>query len=35
MLLLHHPFNPRLSRGKLFEAENTGDSIRLKNGSAN
>jgi hypothetical protein len=30
MLILHQPFNPRLSRGKLFEMEDTGDSIRIK-----
>jgi hypothetical protein len=30
MLILHQPFNPRLSRGKLIEIEDTGDSIRVK-----
>jgi hypothetical protein len=30
MLVLHHPFDPRLSRAKLYEIEDTGDSIRVK-----
>ena len=30
MLILHHPFNPRLSRGRLYEVEDTGNSIRIK-----
>lgn len=30
MLILHHPFNPRFSRGKLYEVEDTGSSIRIK-----
>ena len=30
MLVLHHPFNPRLSRAKLYQIEDTGESIRLK-----
>lgn len=30
MLILHHPFNPRLSRGRLYEVEDTGNTIRIK-----
>jgi hypothetical protein len=30
MLILHQPFDGRLSRAKLFEVEDTGDSIRIK-----
>jgi beta-xylosidase len=30
MLVLHQPFNARLARAKLFEIEDTGDTIRLK-----
>jgi hypothetical protein len=34
MHILHQPFNHRLSRGKLFEMEDTGDSVRVKKASA-
>lgn len=30
MLVLHHPFNPRVSRAKLYEIEDTGDTIRIR-----
>jgi hypothetical protein len=30
MLVLHHPFDGRLSRAKLYEMEDIGDTIRLK-----
>lgn len=30
MLILHQPFDSRLSRARLYEVEDTGDSIRLK-----
>jgi hypothetical protein len=30
MLILHQPFDGRLSHAKLFEMEDTGDSIRIK-----
>jgi hypothetical protein len=30
MLIVHHPFDPKLSRGRLYEVEDTGNSIRLK-----
>lgn len=29
MLVLHHPFDPRLSRAKLYEVKDTGDTIRI------
>lgn len=30
MLVLHHPFDPRLSKAKLYEIEDTGKTIRVK-----
>jgi hypothetical protein len=30
MLILHHPFDSRISRAKLYELEDTGDTIQLK-----
>jgi hypothetical protein len=30
MLVLHHPMNGRESRGKLYEVEDTGDTIRIE-----
>lgn len=30
MLVLHHPFDGRLSRAKLYEVEDTGETIRVK-----
>ncbi len=30
MFVVTHPFDPRLSRAKLYEAEDTGDTIQLK-----
>lgn len=30
MLILHHPFDGRFSRAKLYELEDTGDTIRIK-----
>ena len=29
MLVLHHPFDPHLSRAKLYEVEDTGETIRI------
>lgn len=29
MLVLHHPFDGRISRAKLYEVEDTGDTIRI------
>jgi hypothetical protein len=30
MLVLHHPFDGRLSKARLYEIEDTGDTIRVK-----
>ncbi len=30
MLVLHHPFDGRLSKAHLYEIEDTGDTVRVK-----